>query len=326
MSWCLAGYQSALVAPTEILAQQHYSTVADLISKCSSESRPTAALLTSSTKTPEREEILQQLASGEIHLLVGTHSLFGKNVLFERLALVVVDEQHKFGVDQRQSVKAMNDVSPHLLMMSATPIPRSLALIVYGTVSVSTIKTKLTGRQKVETHIVYESDDQGIDTMYLKALQEVEAGGQVYIVFPTIVNSEAKKFADLKSATEQYDILQRTRFAGCRCGLVHGRLSGEEKSAAFKAFARGETQVLISTTVIEVGMDVHRASMIIIHHPERSGLAQLHQLRGRVGRGQRPSTCYLVPSGKNTEFVSLVTCLCDTRRSSASTTHPDRNI
>ena len=262
----------------------------------------------------ERDAVLEQLASGKIHLLVGTHSLFSKSVLFKRLALVVVDEQHKFGVDQRQSIRVMNDVSPHLLMMSATPIPRSLALIVYGTVSVSTIRTNLTGKQNVETHIVYESDNQGIDAMYQKALQEVETGGQVYIVFPTIAHTEAKRLVDLKSATEQYDILRRTRFAGCQCGLVHGRLSGEEKSEAFKAFARGETQVLISTTVIEVGMDVHKASMIIIHHPERFGLAQLHQLRGRVGRGNRPSTCYLVPPGKDTVSRSSAKYLLDTRR------------
>lgn len=284
-----------MMVPTEILSQQHFKTLSKLIANGPSIDPPKIALLTASTKKTERTEILKALSDGTIDMLIGTHSLFNKEVRFFQLGFVVVDEQHKFGVEQRQKIKEINDVTPHLLMMSATPIPRSLALVLQGTMHVSTIRTQLPGKQKVETFIIHETDAPAIEEMYASVVEDLRKGGRAYIVFPCIEESESENFAHLKSVEKEYEILKNTRFTDFQCGFVHGRLPPQQKNKAFANFANGETHVLISTTVIEVGVDVPEATTMIVYHPERYGLAQLHQLRGRVGRGKRSSKCYLIP-------------------------------
>lgn len=293
------GFQSALMVPTEILGQQHHHVLQKLVRKCPRHLRPRVALLTSATKKSERTKILGRLQSGEIDMLIGTHSLFNKEVAFQQLGLVIVDEQHKFGVEQRQKIKQSYPISPHMLMMSATPIPRSMALIAHGTIAISSIKSKLPGKQDVDTYIIHDSDVAGIDNMFSDVVQDLEAGGRAYMVFPCINESESVMFAHLKSVKKEYEKLSKGVFAGFNCGFVHGKMSSQEKNEAFSNFAKGVTHVLMSTTVIEVGMDVQQASVMIVYHPERFGLAQLHQLRGRVGRGHRRSTCYLIPPSKN---------------------------
>eukprot|EP00210_Caulerpa_lentillifera_P005623 g5376.t1 len=286
-------HQSVLMVPTEILAFQHYATLMSLVGNCPEEKRPNVELLTSSSKRSERERIIEGVNSGDVDLIVGTHSLLNKDIQFKHLGLMIIDEQHKFGVYQRQGIKLGNDGFPHMLMMSATPIPRSLALIMRGSTSLSTLRSNIPWKQEITTKIVSPED---IDEMYKEVKKELSRGGRVYVVFPLIEQSQSEKFAHLKAAEAELDNLQKTRFKDYKCGLMHGRMSTQEKTEAFEDFMKGKTQVLISTTVVEVGIDVKEASVMIIHHPERFGLAQLHQLRGRVGRGKKKSTCYLIPS------------------------------
>ncbi len=275
------GAQAALMAPTEVLAVQHFATVAPLVDAIGIR----CALLTGRSKGKPREQMLADLATGDIDILIGTHAVFQGDVEFADLALAVVDEQHKFGVHQRLSLQAKGK-GVNLLVMTATPIPRTLMMTAYGDMDVSRIVDKPKGRKPVNTV-----------AMALDRLSEVidavdrarSHGERVYWVCPLVEDSE---IVDLAAAEERFEALKQ-RF-GEQVGLVHGRMKGADKDAAMDAFARGDSSILVATTVIEVGVDVPEATVIVIEHAERFGLAQLHQLRGRVGRGDRPSTCLLL--------------------------------
>lgn len=278
--------QAALVAPTEILARQHLET----LTRLTSGSGVTVALLTGRDKGKGRDEILARLAAGEIDLIVGTHALFQNDVQFHSLALAVIDEQHRFGVHQRLTLAAKGQRDSggiDLLVMTATPIPRTLALTAYGDMDVSLLRDKPPGRQPVETRtIAIDRLDEVVDGI----CRRVDAGGQVYWVCPLVEESE---HIDIAAAEERFMTLQ-SRLGKQSVGLVHGRMKATEKDAAMSDFAAGRTKVLVATTVIEVGVDVPQATVMVIEHAERFGLAQLHQLRGRVGRGGLPGSCLLL--------------------------------
>jgi len=275
--------QVAFMAPTEILADQHYLTIRRLLDA----SRFRVASLTGSVSASRRREILAELASGAIDLVVGTHALAEEAVAFRALGLVIIDEQHRFGVLQRATLRAKG-VHPDVLVMTATPIPRTLALTAYGDLDVSVIRDLPPGRQPIRTLAKPESRR---DEVYRLARKELDAGRQVYVVYPLVDESEK---VDLRAATAMADHLQAEVFQQYRVALLHGRLKQEEKDRVMAAFARGDVQVLVSTTVIEVGVDVPNATLMIVEHAERFGLSQLHQLRGRVGRGGHRSTCVLL--------------------------------
>ncbi|MBP8116118.1 MAG: ATP-dependent DNA helicase RecG [Nitrospira sp.] len=280
---CGSGYQTALMVPTEILAEQHYLNLAPLLDAVGFK----AVLLTSGGKAKERHETLQQLASGAAQVAIGTHALIQKKVRFAQLGLVIVDEQHKFGVLQRKTLLEKG-YRPDVLVMTATPIPRTLAMTVYGDLDVSVIDMLPPGRKPVRTLLYTEGQRH-------KAWQlvgdELKAGRQVYIVYPLVEESEK---VDLKAAIQGAEHLQREVFPQARVGVLHGRLPSAEKEATMAAFKAGTIQVLVATTVIEVGVDVPNATVMVIEHAERFGLAQLHQLRGRVGRGAHQSLCLLM--------------------------------
>jgi ATP-dependent DNA helicase RecG len=277
------GLQVAFMAPTEILAEQHFLNIARLLQS----SRFHVALLTGSTAAAARREQLAEIEAGTIHLVVGTHALVQGDVAFHRLGLVVIDEQHRFGVLQRATLRAKG-LHPDVLVMTATPIPRTLALTVYGDLDVSVIRELPAGRFPIRTTAKPESRR---DEIYAFVRKELDAGRQVYVIYP-LVEESAK--IDLKAATEMADTLQESVFPHYRVGLLHGRMKGDGKERVMKAFAAGEIQILVSTTVVEVGIDVPNASVMIVEHAERFGLSQLHQLRGRVGRGAHQSYCFLV--------------------------------
>jgi ATP-dependent DNA helicase RecG len=283
-----AGFQGALMAPTEVLAQQHYEKLAAWMPQL----QVSVALLTGSTPTSRRRELLQDLANGQLDLLVGTHALLEDPVGFAQLGLVVVDEQHRFGVAQRNRL-LNKGIQPHLLTMTATPIPRTLALSVYGDLDVSQIDALPPGRRPILTQIIDNGHRQEAEQLIRS---EVDAGRQAYVVLPLVEESDK---LELRSATNELRRLADEVFPELRLGLLHGRLSSADKQLAIEAFARGETQVLVCTTVVEVGVDVPNATVMLIDHAERFGLAQLHQLRGRVGRGQAASHCLLVHSGSS---------------------------
>ncbi len=279
------GYQVALMAPTEILAEQHYANFRELCGLAGVET----ALLTGGLPPARKREVKQALALGHVNLVIGTHALFQEDVEFKRLGLVIIDEQHRFGVLQRAALRdKAKGVSPDTLVMTATPIPRTLALTVYGDLEVSVIDELPAGRKPVKTelfsarsrHLVYE-----------KVREEVRRGHRAYVVLPLIEESEK---LDLLSATEWAEYLQKEVFPEFKVGLLHGRMSPLEKEKIMRAFKRGDYQILVSTTVIEVGVDVPEATVMVIEHAERFGLSQLHQLRGRVGRSERQSYCFLV--------------------------------
>lgn len=280
---CGSGYQTALMVPTEILAEQHYRNLAPLLEAVGFK----AVLLTSGGKAKERNETLQQLASGTAQVAIGTHALIQKKVQFAQLGLVIVDEQHKFGVLQRKTLLEKG-YRPDVLVMTATPIPRTLAMTVYGDLDVSVIDMLPPGRKPVRTLLYTEG--QRHKTWQLVG-DELKAGRQVYIVYPLVEESEK---VDLKAAIQGADHLQREVFPQARVGVLHGRLSSAEKESTMAAFKAGTIQVLVATTVIEVGVDVPNATVMVIEHAERFGLAQLHQLRGRVGRGAHQSLCLLM--------------------------------
>jgi ATP-dependent DNA helicase RecG len=276
-----AGRQAALMAPTEILARQHLATIAPLAEKTGIR----VAILTGRERGREREEILNSLAAGDIDLLVGTHALFQEEVAFRDLALAIVDEQHRFGVHQRLAL-ARKGEAVDLLVLTATPIPRTLVLTYFGDMDVSALREKPAGRKKVDTRAIpLERLDEVVDAV-ARALDE---GRRVYWVCPLVEESE---LIDLAAAEDRHGELER-RFGG-KVDLVHGRMRGPEKDRAMARFAAGETRLLVATTVIEVGVDVPEASVMVIEHAERFGLAQLHQLRGRIGRGAERSTCLLL--------------------------------
>ena len=284
-------FQSALMAPTEILAQQHFATLSQLLSPAGMR----VALLTGSTKAAEKKKIYAALELGEIHLVVGTHALLSEGVAFCRLGLVVTDEQHRFGVAQRSALAAKSDLHPHVLVMSATPIPRTLALIIYGDLEVSVLDELPPGRTPVETFLVGEDKRQ---RMYGFVRKLVAEGRQAYIVCPMVEEGE-EATAELKAVTAYANQLQGEVFPDLKVAFVHGKMKPKEKESVMAAFAAGETDVLVSTTVIEVGVDVPNAALMIIENAERFGLSQLHQLRGRVGRGKHQSYCVLLSDTKN---------------------------
>jgi ATP-dependent DNA helicase RecG len=278
-----SGCQGALMAPTEVLAEQHLRKLAPWLDQL----HVSSALLTGSTPTRRRRQLLQDLINGQLHLLVGTHALLEDPVQFQRLGLVVVDEQHRFGVRQRNRLLAKG-LQPHLLTMTATPIPRTLALSVHGDLDVSQIDELPPGRTPVCTRLLREGER---DQAWQLIREQVALGQRAYVVLPLVEESEK---LDLRSAVDVHRALAEEEFADLSVGLLHGRLSSEEKQRALGAFAAGATQVLVSTTVVEVGVDVPEASVMVIEHAERFGLAQLHQLRGRVGRGAAASHCLLI--------------------------------
>ncbi len=278
-----AGWQGALMAPTEVLAAQHFVKIGQWLPQLA----VSCALLTGATPARRRRELLQDLANGQLQLLVGTHALLEDPVQFERLGLVVVDEQHRFGVRQRNRLLAKG-LQPHLLTMTATPIPRTLALSVYGDLDVSQIDELPPGRTPIRTRLLRGSER---DQAWELIRQQLALGQRAYVVLPLVEESEK---LDLRSAVEVHRYLAEQVFPDVQVGLLHGRLSSEEKQRAINAFAGGLCQVLVSTTVVEVGVDVPEASVMVVEHAERFGLAQLHQLRGRVGRGAAASYCLLI--------------------------------
>jgi ATP-dependent DNA helicase RecG len=277
------GQQVAFMAPTEILAEQHFVNISRLLQR----SRFRVALLTGSTAGAARREELAEIAAGTIHLVVGTHALVQGEVRFHMLGLVVIDEQHRFGVLQRASLREKG-LHPDVLVMTATPIPRTLALTVYGDLDVSMIRDLPPGRLPVKTLAKPESRR---DAVYEFLRGELDAGRQAYVIYP-LVEESAK--VDLKAATEMADQLATEVFPAYRVGLLHGRMKADAKDRVMKAFAAGELHILVSTTVVEVGMDVPNASVMLVEHAERFGLSQLHQLRGRVGRDRHQSYCFLI--------------------------------
>lgn len=279
------GYQAAFMAPTSILARQHYESVAPLFEKLGYK---TALLIGSMTKK-EKNKVYEDLASGNIDVVVGTHALFQDSVTFKNLRLVVTDEQHRFGVKQRGALVSKGN-NPHILVMTATPIPRTLALIIYGDLDISIINELPPGREKVDTFCIGENIR---ERMYSFIRKEVSMGHKVYIVCPMVDENEE---LDLKSAVSYRDNLATKIFPDFKVGLVHGKMKDSEKDEIMNDFAFGDTDILVSTTVIEVGVNVPSATLMIIENAERFGLSQLHQLRGRVGRGKDKSYCILLPS------------------------------
>lgn len=299
-----SGGQCALMAPTEILAVQHYHTLTELLTPDGIR----VGLLTGSSKAAEKREVKQQLAEGTLDLVVGTHALLSDGVEFAHLGLVVTDEQHRFGVEQRSALSAKAGArKPHVLVMSATPIPRTLALIIYGDLDVSVIGERPPGRQDVDTFLVGEDKRQRMMGFIRKQVQE---GHQAYVVCPAVEESEDTP-VPLKNATDHARALQQA-FPDLRIGLVHGRMKSKEKEQIMDAFLQGEVDVLVSTTVIEVGVDAPNATLMVIEDADRFGLSQLHQLRGRVGRGKAKSFCVLVSSTKNEETRQRLKALCST--------------
>jgi ATP-dependent DNA helicase RecG len=283
------GYQSALMAPTEILAQQHFATLTRLLGGMP----VTVRLLTGSTRQAERRSILAALALGRVHIIVGTHALLEDRVVFDKLGLVVIDEQHRFGVAQRARLWAKSAVPPHVLVMTATPIPRTLAMTLYGDLDTSVIDELPPGRRPIRT--VHRLDS-ARNAVFGFLEEEIAKGRQVYVVYPLIEESEK---TDLKHVMDGFESLSR-RFPLPRyaVGMVHGRMDNTTKDYEMARFKKGETNVLVSTTVIEVGVDVPNASVMVIENAERFGLSQLHQLRGRVGRGAEQSFCILMTGDK----------------------------
>ncbi len=283
------GYQTALMAPTEILAEQHFRNAAKLFA----DTGYRVELLVGSTRAAQKRKIQADIAAGEIDLVIGTHALIQDAVKFDRLGLAVIDEQHRFGVLQRAQLKA-GGMNPDILVMTATPIPRSLAMTVYGDLDVSLIDEMPPGRTPVKTVVVGEDKRQGV---YHGIEREIKLGRQVYIVYPLIEESEK---SDLKAATKMYDKLRLDHFPQYTVGLLHGRMKPAEKDEIMSEFVAGRLDILVSTTVIEVGVDVPNATLMVIEHAERFGLSQLHQLRGRVGRGADQSFCVLLTDFKKT--------------------------
>lgn len=299
------GWQAVFLAPTEVLARQH----AEVIRRLCDPLGIAVEVLTGSTPAATRRGVLAGLAAAEVDLLVGTHAVIQDDVAIPQLGLAIVDEQHRFGVRQRGRAGGASGTgaSPHLLVMSATPIPRSLALTLCGDLELSLIDEMPAGRRPVETSLVRGQDQ---DRVHADILAEVRAGRRAYIVYPVIEETEGQ---DLKAAEAEAGRLAAGPFAGVPMGLLHGRLKAAEKAAVMADFAAGRIQVLVATTVVEVGLDVPEATVMAIHHPDRFGLAQLHQLRGRVGRGADASRCYLVTEGWiPDETLSRLRVFCET--------------
>jgi ATP-dependent DNA helicase RecG len=286
------GFQTSLMAPTEILAMQHFHTINDFV--C--ELPINVALLTGSTKAAARKIIHEQLESGELNLLIGTHALLEEKVKFKNLGLSVIDEQHRFGVAQRARLWKKNKVPPHILVMTATPIPRTLAMTFYGDLDVSIIDEMPPGRKPVVTQHRFDS---ARITIFGFIEKEIQKGRQVYIVYPLIEESEKLDYKDLMDGYES--IVRRFPRPDYQVSIVHGRMKPADKELEMKKFAEGKTQIMVATTVIEVGVNIPNAAIMIVESAEKFGLSQLHQLRGRVGRGGDQSYCILMTSYKLTE-------------------------
>ena len=295
------GRQAALMAPTEILAEQHYQSLGRLLSPLGIRTE----LLTGSMTVKEKRLVRERIAAGEAQLIVGTHALLSDTTSFQNLGVVITDEQHRFGVAQRSKLSAKG-TDPHLLVMSATPIPRTLALLMYGDLEVSILDERPPGREDVDTFLVGESYRPRINAFIRKQVQE---GHQCFIVCPAVEENED---LGIKAATVWADTLQQTVFPDLRIALLHGQMKGAEKEEAMAAFARGEADVMVATTVIEVGVDVPNATLMVIEDADRFGLSQLHQLRGRVGRGKAKSYCILTTHNRNPETIQRLKALCKT--------------
>lgn len=282
-----AGFQTAIMAPTEILAQQHAKTLDDLLSPFG----VSVALLTGHVKGAARSQLLGNLASGNIDVVVGTHALIQEKVAYHKLGFAVIDEQHRFGVKQRQALLEKSDFMPHLLSMTATPIPRSLALTLYGELDISILDELPSGRQPIQTKIWSPAS---APKLYESIENELAKGRQAYVICPLIDDNPDN---DKKSVEAEYNKLSKTIFSHRRVGLLHGKLPVEEKAEVMQKFADGELDMLVSTTVVEVGVNVPNATVMLIENADNFGLSQLHQLRGRVGRGKYQSFCYLMMSG-----------------------------
>ena len=295
------GRQAALMAPTEILAEQHYESLNKIFAPLGLRT----ALLTGSMTVKQKREVREALAEGTIDLVVGTHALLSQSTVFNDLGLVIADEQHRFGVGQRATLSEKGR-DPHLLVMSATPIPRTLALLMYGDLEVSILDERPPGREDVDTFLVGESYRARINAFIRKQVSE---GHQCFVVCPAVEENEE---LGMKSATVWADTLQNTVFPDLRIALLHGQMKGAEKEAVMASFARGEADVMVATTVIEVGVDVPNATLMVIEDADRFGLSQLHQLRGRVGRGKAKSFCILTTHSRNPETVQRLKALCKT--------------
>lgn len=283
------GLQAALMAPTEILAQQHYESIREMLENC----KVTVGILTGSTRKKQREKLHEQLLSGELQILIGTHALLEDPVKFANLGVVVIDEQHRFGVEQRARMRKKNAIPPHILIMTATPIPRTLAMTFYGDLDVSVIDELPPGRKPITT--VHRFDAHRLRVFGFMR-EEIAKGRQVYIVYPLIHESEKLDFNNLMDG---FEAIQRAfPLPDFRVSMVHGKMKAEDKEFEMSRFVRGETQIMVATTVIEVGVNVPNASVMIIESAERFGLSQLHQLRGRVGRGAEQSFCILMTGDK----------------------------
>ena len=296
------GYQACLMAPTEILAEQHLQTIRDFLQGMDIR----VELLTGIVKGKKRKEILDGLATGDIQILIGTHAVIEDPVAFHRLGVAVIDEQHRFGVAQRAKLWAKSENPPHVLVMTATPIPRTLAMTIYGDLDVSVIDELPPGRKPIQT--LHKFDNQ-LTSLYQSIRRQINLGRQVYIVFPLIKESEKM---DLKNLEEGYETLKQA-FPEFRLSKIHGRMKSAEKEAEMEQFVKGKTQILVATTVIEVGVNVPNASVMVILDAQRFGLSQLHQLRGRVGRGCDQSYCILVTGYKLSEETrKRIDIMCDT--------------
>ena len=295
------GHQAALMAPTEILAEQHYASLSRLLSPLG----VSVCLLTGSLTPKQKKQVREDIETGKTDLVIGTHALVSDATVFSDLGLVITDEQHRFGVGQRSRLSAKGD-DPHLLVMSATPIPRTLALLMYGDLEVSILDELPPGRETVDTFLVNESYRARINAFIRRHVSE---GHQCFVVCPAV---EENGDLDLKAAETWAETLQKTVFPDLRIALLHGQMKGADKEATMSAFARGEADVLVATTVIEVGVDVPNATLMVIEDADRFGLSQLHQLRGRVGRGSAKSYCILTSHSKNPDTLHRMKAFCQT--------------
>jgi len=288
------GYQAAIMAPTEVLAEQHYLTIHRWVEPLGVQ----VALLTSNIKGSERENIYSRIRKGEVQIAIGTHAVIQEQVEFHSLGLAIIDEQHKFGVVQRGLLKKKGE-NPDVLVMTATPIPRTLAMTLYGDLDISLIDEMPPGRMPVETKVFSES---ARNRVYRIVEEEVKKGRQVFVVYPLVEESEK---LDLRDATRMAEHLQKDVFPAFRIGLLHGRMRSDEKEAIMMEFKERKIEILVATTVIEVGIDIPNASVMVVEHAERFGLSQLHQLRGRIGRGQYPSKCILLAQYRSSEEAKV---------------------
>ena len=302
-AYCAArnGAQTALMAPTEILAEQHFASLSVLFVPLG----VSVALLTGSMTGQQKKDVRERIAAGEVQVVIGTHALLSESTRFDNLGLVITDEQHRFGVGQRSRLSAKGE-DPHLLVMSATPIPRTLALILYGDLDVSVLDELPPGREPVGTFLVGESYRPRINAFIRKQVAE---GHQCFVVCPAVEENEE---LGIKAASVWAETLQQTVFPDLRIALLHGQMKGAEKEAAMASFARGEADVMVATTVIEIGVDVPNATLMVIEDADRFGLSQLHQLRGRVGRGKAKSYCILTTHNRNPETLQRLKALCKT--------------